>query len=264
MKKRRFVAIGAVVGIGLFVAVFLYRQGGDAGSRDPGASPDVVDGMQAKNRITFRKALDEFNARLQEARASMRSTPSADEALQLRVKVLKEAFLKMHDANRMLGRDELRAQIMDSLLAEPGYLKVVTDVVVDWRYAESLFGSEQALARVSSIEVVKRAAERGDSAPIETAMSKLGDTLNAQQTWEKGIQHDYTDLIAGYINTLDTDKFLDNPQHFFELVKLTERTSNEIAKGLYDSKMRAISKEVLRERLGRYFASTAGASSQKL
>ena len=65
-----------------------------------------------------------------------------ERALVLRVGALKAAFAKMHDANRMLARDELRGAIMDGLIDEPGHLELTTNIVLDWRYAESLFGRD--------------------------------------------------------------------------------------------------------------------------
>lgn len=265
MKKRKSVITAVAIASGLIVVAFLYFRA-RSGPSSPGArpSPAVVQRMEGQNRTAFKSALDQFAARLQAARSALNSGNTGESELQLRVGVLKEAFSKMHDANRMLARDELRGAIMDDLIAEPGYLDLMTRVVVDWHYAESLFGKDQALARVSSIATLKHAAERGDTAPIETALSGLGGKMNEEQSWEKGMQHDYTDLIAGYINVQDTDKFLQDPQHFFELVKMSDRLSNQIATGIYDSKLRAIPPDVLRERLGRYFPAPTQPQSRNL
>jgi hypothetical protein len=265
MRKRKSVITGVAIAGGLIVIAILYFQGRSGPpSPDAAPSPAVVQHLEGKNRTAFKSVLDQFAARLQAARSAMNSGNAGEDALQVRVGVLKDAFSKMHDANRMLARDELRGAIMDDLIAEPGYLDLMTNVVLDWRYAESLFGRDQALARVSSIATLKHAAERGNTAPIETALSGLGSKMNAEQSWEKGMQHDYTDLIAGYINAQNTDKFLQNPEHFFELVKMSDRLSNQIATGIYDSKLRAIPADVLRERLGRYFPPAAQPQSHNL
>jgi len=270
MKKIKSIVAGVAIASGL-VVVALY-VGGKSGSSSPDAAPSraVVQRLEGQNRTAFKSALEQFAARLQAARSSMGlggvggSSAAGDAALQLRVGVLKEGFARMQDANRMLARDELRGVIMDDLIAEPGYLDLMTNMVVDWRYAESLFGRDQALARVSSIAMLKRAAEHGNTAPIEHALSELGGKMNAEQSWEKGIQHDYTDLIAGYINAQDTDKFLDDPQHFFDLVKMSDRLVTQVATGIYDSKLRAVSADVLRERLGRYFPPSSQSQPRKL
>lgn len=267
MRKITSIVAGVAIAGGL-VVVALYL-GGNSGSSSPDAAPSraVVQRLEGQNRTAFKSALEQFAARLQAARSSLGlggSSATGDAALQLRVGVLKEAFARMQGANRMLARDELRGVIMDGLIAEPGYLDLMTNMVVDWRYAESLFGPDQALARVSSIATLKRAAEHGNTAPIEHALSELGGKMNAEQSWEKGIQHDYTDLIAGYINAQDTDVFLDNPQHFFELVKMSDRLVTQVATGIYDSKLRAVSADVLRERLGRYFPPSSQSQPRKL
>jgi len=267
MKNNKSIVAGVAIASGLVIAA-LYL-GGKRGSSSPDAAPSraVVQRLEGQNRTAFKSALEQFAARLQAARSSMDRgglSATGDAALQLRVGVLKEAFAKMHDASRMLARDELRGVIMDHLIAEPGYLDLMTNMVVDWRYAESLFGRDQALARVSSIATLKRAAEHGNTAPIEHALSELGGKMNAEPSWDKGIQHDYTDLIAGYINAQDTDAFLDNPQHFFELVKMSDRLITQVATGIYDSKLRAVSADVLRERLGRYFPPLSQSQPRKL
>lgn len=265
MKKNKSTVIGVAIASGLIVIAFLYLGGrGGPSSPDAAPSPTTVQRLEGQNRAAFKSVLEQFTARLHAARSSMSSGSTGEDALRLRVGVLKDAFSKMHDANRMLARDELRGAIMDDIIAEPGYLDLMTNVVVDWRYAESLFGGDQALARVSSVATLKHAAENGNTAPIETALSQLGSKMNGEQSWEKGIQHDYTDLVAGYINAQDTNSFLENPQHFFELVKMSDRLSTQVATGIYDSKLRALSPDVLRERLGRYFPSTTQPPSRHL
>jgi len=258
MKKKASIVAGVAVISGLLAITCLYfRDSRQRSSTGAAPASTVVQRLEGQNRTAFKSALEQFAARLEAARAHLASGTQGDRALQLRVALLKDAFAKMHDANRMLARDELRGAIMDGLIAEPGYLDLMTDVVLDWRYAESLFGRDQALARVSSIATLKRAAEHGNAAPIETALSGLGSKLNVEPSWEKGIQHDYTDLIAGYINAQDTNGFLDHPQRFFDLVKMSDRLSTQVATGIYDSKLRAVSADVLRDRLGRYFPATA-------
>jgi hypothetical protein len=253
MKNKSTVICAVIVGGAIAITALYLSVRSGSSSPDGASSTAVVQRLEGQNRTTFKSALEQFTTRLHAARASMSADATGDDAVRLRVGVLKEAFSRMHDANRMLARDELRGAIMDDLIAEPGYLDLMTHLVVDWRYAESQFGRDQALARVSSIATLKRAAEHGNTAPIETALSEIGGKMNTEQSWEKGIQHDYTDLIAGYINAQDTDKFLENPQRFFELVKMSDRLSNQVATGIYDSKLRAIPADVLRERLGRYF-----------
>ena len=110
------------------------------------------------------------------------------------------------------------------------------------------------MARVSSIRLLSRAAQLGDMKLIEQAIERVGQTLNTSAKWEKGIQYDYEAMIAAYVNAYGVEKFLNNPDPFFQIVGLSEQTALAVERGLYDSQMRAVPPQVWREKLGHYFA----------
>src|SRR5262245_30521659 len=115
--KNRSIVIGAAIAAGAIGITLLYLSGGPGSSSPDGASSAaVVQRLEGQNRTTFKSALEQFTTRLHAARASMTSEATDEDAARLRVGVLREAFSRMHDANRMLARDELRGAIMDDLI----------------------------------------------------------------------------------------------------------------------------------------------------
>lgn len=211
--------------------------------------------IKQENMRALLPYLQALSDQLNQARPPAATDPRTKEDKEREIaRTLSEAFAKMYEVGRMINRDELRDEIMDRLLTQEGSVQMAVHIAADWEYAQTLFGEEQALARVSAIRLLKRAAERGNALPIEDAMGQVGERMNASDQWEKGIQQDYTALIAAYVNTRGVDAFLADPGRFFEKVGLTERTALEVERGLFDSKLRGVPPNIWREKLGRYFA----------
>jgi hypothetical protein len=138
-------------------------------------------------------------------------------------------------ARTMFNRDDLIREEMSRLARDPRHVALATDVATDWQLATQLFGDEQAQARVYSLQLLRHMAEAGTLGGVETAVDRIGLALNTPDPWKKGIEYDYVDALSVYLRSVGIDKFLSEPMAYFDRMHLTERTSVEVQKAMYDS-----------------------------
>lgn len=177
----------------------------------------------------------------------------AENSKQERIQQYSLQFEKFFAQSHHLNRDEIRNEILDGLLRDPENISLASNTLTNLQYANEIFKDFQAQARVGAIELLRYAAKQGDTAPLKATLKDLGNVMNTQQAWEKGIQHDYVALIATYVNTIEVEDFLNYPDEHLATIGLTQKTSVEVQKGLIDSKLRAVEPSILKEKLGHYF-----------
>jgi hypothetical protein len=135
----------------------------------------------------------------------------------------------------MFNRDELLGAELKRLAANPGHVALAVDLSADWRLANQLFGDAQAEARVYALHLLRHLAESGDPSWVATAVDRIGATLNAAESWTKGIEHDYVAALAAYLRAVGLDRFIADQAGFYERMHLSERTSLEVQKAFHDS-----------------------------
>ena len=67
---------------------------------------------------------------------------------------------------------------------------------------------------------------------VATAVKELAVKLNATEKWEKGIQHDFTDLLESHVRVLGKTHIMKDPDAFFRQVGLSPRTRVHVAQAL--------------------------------
>jgi hypothetical protein len=170
-----------------------------------------------------------------------------------RIRQYSEQFERFFAQSQQLNRDEIRNEILENLLRDSENISLASNTLTNHEYANEHFNDFQAQARVGAIELLRYAAKQGDTTPLKDTLQGLGEVMNTQEKWEKGIQHDYVALIATYVNTIEIEEFLNFPDEHMVTIGLTQKTSVEVQKGLIDSKLRAIEPTILKEKLGHYF-----------
>ncbi|HEY5959747.1 MAG TPA: hypothetical protein VIV60_24505, partial [Polyangiaceae bacterium] len=118
---------------------------------------------------------------------------------------------------------------------DPAALALAVAVATDLEAAKEIYGKEQALMRTYAVGSVSYAAAHGHPEIAVNAVDVLGKKLNESEHWEKGIERDYVDLTASYIRTLGRQTLLADPESVWRRIHLTERTSVEVGRALYDS-----------------------------
>jgi hypothetical protein len=138
-------------------------------------------------------------------------------------------------ARTMFNRDELIRAELERVGRNPKHVALAIDLASDWQLASKLLGDEQAPARVYALQLLRHLAEAGDTEAVETVVDRIGTALNTDEPWTKGIQYDYVDALSTYLRAVGIDRFLSDPATYYDRMHLTERTSLEVQKAIYDS-----------------------------
>ncbi len=113
-----------------------------------------------------------------------------------------EAFKKEYRQIFLLGnnvdRETKRNDIYEQLSRNPEVMDLIKNTVGDYENSQRYFGDEQAQARVASIKILNYLAKQGNYEPLEYALSQTASRLKSSE-WVKGVEHDYSDLVTGYI-----------------------------------------------------------------
>jgi hypothetical protein len=235
MRRSNFVRVllaGAVLSLAALGIWLLYAQPEAAATATSG-SPALSD-LAQQNRARI-EALRAELAKSRAAPAAAPATPAANRYPASMIAEVRSELKILASARTMFNRDELIRDELARLARDPQHVALAIDVATDWKLATQLFGDEQAQARVYSLQLLRHMAETGALHGVETAVDRIGVAMNDQEPWKKGIEYDYVDALSVYLRSVGIDKFLSEPMTYFDRMHLTERTSVEVQKAMYDS-----------------------------
>lgn len=138
-------------------------------------------------------------------------------------------------ARKMFDRDALIRDELSRLARDPAHVALAVELASDWQLATRLFGKQQAEARVYAQAMLRYLAETGAQQHVARAVDRIGAQLNAEGPWTKGIEYDYVDALAVYLRSVGTQQFLADAASYYAQMHLTERTSLEVQRAVYDS-----------------------------
>lgn len=151
-----------------------------------------------------------------------------------RRKALHFSFKSMHELSANVNKQSLRQKIMDSLLYDRGNIEFARRILLDNDFVRTAFGEDQAIARVYSIELLRHAAERGDSLPLQMTTRELVECLSEKELVSAGEWRDLQDLL---INTIDVLEPLNVSKNFEEF--LVEFSYSSKVLGIHEAFKRA-------------------------
>lgn len=206
------------------------------------ANPEqVLERLAARNaaivkrlrRQTPKRALDAGEARASENADA--SHGSVRGHTQETIKGFQTIAWVAHEERRMFNRTALQEKEYERVVNDPAALALARDVATDVAAAQEIYGDEQALMRTYAVRSLSYAAAHGKPEVVENAVDVIGRKLNVSEKWEKGVQHDYVELAASYVRHLGRQALLADPESVWQRIHLTERTSVEVGRALYDS-----------------------------
>lgn len=199
----------------------------------PASEIPVLDDLAQQNRTR----LDALRAELQKAqRAVVRAGAAPQDRYSAALIADVQSEIKvLATARTMFNRDELIRSELDRLAHDAKHVALAVDLATDWRLATQLFGDDQAESRVYALQLLRHLAETGNPDAVATAVDRIGQTLNAEDKWTKGIEYDYVDSLSVYLRSVGLDRFLADQAAYYDRMHLTERTSVEVQKAVHDS-----------------------------
>lgn len=228
-SKNTWVRRGALVlilGGGVICAWLAARTDDSAPVVAAEPSNDPLDKLATLNA----RRLEETRERL----AKEQTLPNTgDDETKVAERFLDSAFV-LHAARNMYNRDELQDVEYKRIAQDPAALALVRKVAVDVDAALEIYGQHQAFARTYAVRALGRMAKKQPEIAAQ-AVEELGKKLNQHKEWKKGIQHDYVDLLAAYSRALGPENILNDPESFMRRIQLTQRTSTEVERALWDS-----------------------------
>ncbi|WP_075186757.1 hypothetical protein [Teredinibacter haidensis] len=154
-----------------------------------------------------------------------------DETISEYTKSVNQIFMVSKDINRLEKRNELYGE----MTAIPEAIDLAERVAGDAAYASVLFGEQQAQARVASIMFLEYLSTEGNSEPLLNAIQTVAGSLG-QGTQEKGVEHDYSDMVAGYFKsyqkTYGSTNFVANIDSLLTDISYSTNLANQVMVGL--------------------------------
>jgi hypothetical protein len=238
MRRSPFVRVllaGAVLSLAALGVWLLYAQSEEATTATSGSA--ALSDLAQQNRAR----IEGLRAELAKARtapaapAAAPTTPAARRYPAAMIAEVRSELKILASARTMFNRDDLIREELARLARDPQHVALAVDVATDWKLATQLFGDDQAQARVYALQLLRHMAETGTLHGVETAVDRIGVAMNAEEPWKKGIEYDYVDALSVYLRSVGVDRFLSEPMTYFDRMHLTERTSVEVQKAMYDS-----------------------------
>jgi hypothetical protein len=239
MRRSTFVRVllaGAVLALAALAIRLLYEQPEEVATATSGPAALTDLGQQNRARIeALRAELNRARATPAQPAPAAPATPTSSRYAASMIADVRSELKILASARTMFNRDELIREEMARLARDPRHVALAIDVATDWQLATQLFGDEQAQARVYSLQLLRHMAETGTLHGVETAVDRIGVAMNAEEPWKKGIEYDYVDALSVYLRSVGIDQFLSEPMTYFDRMHLSERTSVEVQKAMYDS-----------------------------
>lgn len=236
MRRSPFVRVllaGAVLSLAALGIWLLYAQPEEAATATSGSA--ALSDLAQQNRARIEGLRAELARGRTAPAAPAPTTPAASRYPAAMVADVRSELKILASARTMFNRDDLIREELARLARDPQHVALAVDVATDWKLATQLFGDEQAQARVYALQLLRHMAETGTLHGVETAVDRIGVAMNDQEPWKKGIEYDYVDALSVYLRTVGIDQFLSEPMTYFDRMHLTERTSVEVQKAMYDS-----------------------------
>lgn len=114
------------------------------------------------------------------------------------VETFKKEYKQIFLLGNHIDRETRRHEIYEQLSRDPEIVDLMKNTVGNYEGSQKYFGDEQAQARVASIKILNYLAKQGNYEPLEYALSQTATRLKSSE-WVKGVEHDYSDLVTGYI-----------------------------------------------------------------
>ncbi|ASD66065.1 hypothetical protein [Pseudoalteromonas piscicida] len=133
--------------------------------------------------------------------------------------------------NQYADRAERKTALFQNWDLNPDILELQHDILVKKDIADSLFGENQAHARLLAIDYLGYLSSNGQRKPIEKTISALSQRINNEE-WSKGIEHDYVDLILKYTDSLSQDELMSNFEVIVEFSGYSQKSHDLFTTGL--------------------------------
>ena len=146
--------------------------------------------------------------------------------------VLMVSFKRMHKAAGKFNSASFVRKEIEELLKEPEALEMASDILTSLDNAETLFGKDQALARVYAIKMLAINAEQGDTYPLYNTTAKLAHNLDVQmknnQEFAKRQDLDLEELVAASLKTFDEKDINEVPETILQEIGYLDNQNEEI------------------------------------
>ncbi len=137
--------------------------------------------------------------------ASASETADAD-----RVRLLRQSFREMFAMKDVFSKEKLRSELLSRLAESPANLALAQSALTDPEKTRARFGTDQALARVYAIRLLKTAAEKGDESHLLSTLHELARELDQQvkdgKALEAGRARDLEDLLRAFVSLRDVER----------------------------------------------------------
>lgn len=180
----------------------------------------------------------------------------SDQQVSEAVEVFDKGYKNLFEINSHINRNVVQNDILTDLANNDEVVELAGKIAGDPATAMVLYGEKQAEARVAAIMLLNHLAEEGDNKSLEKAIAATGERMNTSK-WEKGVEHDYSDMISGYtkayFKVYGADAFVNNFSSVLSLAHHSDRTTQEFIIGLELSQnLRGLPKEqiqVIRDKI---------------
>ncbi|CAM4166848.1 hypothetical protein [Pseudoalteromonas byunsanensis] len=133
--------------------------------------------------------------------------------------------------NQYADRAQKKTALFEKWALDPKMLKLQQDILVKTELAESVFGENQAHARLLAIDYLGYLSKNGQRDAIEHTIYDLSKRIN-NEPWVKGVEHDYVDLMFKYTDSLTQDELMSNFEEIIEFSGYSKKSHDLFTTGL--------------------------------
>lgn len=132
------------------------------------------------------------------------------------IALLRFSFNSMDKLRSDINKDNLREKILDHLLEDEKNIHLASKILTDFSFVHQKFGVDQAIARIYSIKLLTRAAERGNIDYLKNTTKDLVEILRTKDVVSQGEWRDLEDLISSSVELLPSDFELEKVDAWLE------------------------------------------------
>jgi ribosomal protein S24E len=143
------------------------------------------------------------------------------------------AFTQMHELRTYAFKEEIRAKVMDDLLADERTLPLVKRILLDKEFTHQSYGENQAVARVYAIKLLEHDAKTNGSSQLLEVAQELASVLAQSGDTTQGRAQDLDDLVYAYAQREEPETLHARLGELASRFMVNEHTSTPIRNGLF-------------------------------